>query len=136
MVDIVITANASDNGNNVTLSAQISSNETPEGGKDDLSPDWTEPVINQATGIITFQLRAERSGRGDGRVYTISITAVDGSGNSSCVIVKIIVPHDKGNCYDKKDDKEPHDHDKKSHDNEWKSSGYDGKKTPDAGWKK
>lgn len=97
MVDIVIEANASDNiGLPITLSASISSNEPINGtGDGDHSPDWTEPVIDQENGIITFQLRAERSGKGDGRVYTITITATDSSNNSASSNLAITVPHDK-----------------------------------------
>jgi sugar lactone lactonase YvrE len=98
MVDIMIEANAGDNsGDPVTLSATVSSNE-PEDGLDDEdeAPDWSELVIDQANGIIDLQLRSERSGSGDGRVYTITITATDASGNSSQSLVEIIVPHDKG----------------------------------------
>ena len=96
MVDIEILANASDNsGGSVSLLAAVSSNEPEDGlGDGDMTPDWTEPVINQDTGEITLQLRAERSGSGDGRVYTITITATDDSGNSSTTDVEIIVPHD------------------------------------------
>jgi hypothetical protein len=98
MVNISILANASDNsGGPITLSAAVSSNEAQEGlGDWDMGPDWTTPLINQQTGVITLQLRAERSDAGSGRVYTIKITATDPSGNSSSADVKIIVPHDKG----------------------------------------
>ena len=65
-------------------------------GDGDTSPDWTEPVIDQISGIITLQLRAERSGTGNGRIYTITITGTDASGNSSQANVEIKVPHDKG----------------------------------------
>jgi hypothetical protein len=97
MVDIVIEANASDNsGLPITLSASISSNEPVNGtGDGDHSPDWTEPAIDQENGIITFQLRAERSGKGDGRVYSIAITAADSSNNSTTANVAIMVPDDK-----------------------------------------
>jgi hypothetical protein len=97
MVDIVIEANASDNsGGPVALSVEVSSNE-PEDGlcNGDEAPDWTEPVIDQANGIITLQLRSERSGAGEGRIYSILITATDDSDNSSSSTVEIIVPHDK-----------------------------------------
>jgi len=43
-----------------------------------------------------LQLRAERSGRGNGRVYTVTITATDESGNTGQADVDIIVPRDKG----------------------------------------
>ena len=96
MVNITIMANADDNSGSVTLAAEISSNEPEEGlGDGDTTPDWTEPVINQGTGEISFQLRSERSGSGDGRVYSIYITATDSVGNWSSALVEIIVPHDK-----------------------------------------
>jgi hypothetical protein len=97
MVPINIVANASDNsGDMVTLSAAVSSNEPQNGlGDGDTAPDWTTPVIDQVNGIITLELRAERSGSGNGRIYTITITATDTSGNSSQANIQIIVPHDK-----------------------------------------
>ena len=97
MVDIVINANASDNsGLPVTLTASVSSNEPEDGtGAGDKAPDMTVPIIDQETGTITLQVRAERSGTGDGREYIISITAVDSSGNSSTANLVIIVPHNK-----------------------------------------
>jgi len=96
MVEISIEANATDNFGNVTISATISSNEPDDGlGDGDKAPDWTEPVIDQNNGIITFQLRAERSGLGNGRVYSIHIKATDESNNSSNAEVEIVVPHDK-----------------------------------------
>lgn len=97
MVNISINANASDNsGLPVVLTANVSSNEPVISDEDgDLSPDWTQPVINQATGVITLQLRAERSGKGSGREYSISIAATDYSGNSSIAVVTILVPHDQ-----------------------------------------
>lgn len=96
MVGITIQANASDNsGNPVTLTASVTSNEPIDGlGDGDTAPDWTQPVINQQTGEVSLQLRAERSGSGTGRVYTITITAIDQSDNTSTADVKIVVPHD------------------------------------------
>jgi hypothetical protein len=44
----------------------------------------------------TFDLRAERSGRGDGRVYAITYRALDACGNSSEGTVVVYVPHDMG----------------------------------------
>ncbi len=43
----------------------------------------------------TFQLRAERSGTGTGRVYTITYKAMDAYGNSTTKSVAVIVPHNK-----------------------------------------
>ena len=42
-----------------------------------------------------MKLRAERSGRGDGRVYTIAYVAKDPSGASCSATVSVTVPHDK-----------------------------------------
>jgi hypothetical protein len=95
MVDITIATNANDNsGALVTLSVSVISNEPQDGlGDGDMSPDWTTPEIDQTAGIITLQLRSERPGIGDGRLYIIDITATDASGNSSDAQVEIIVPH-------------------------------------------
>lgn len=41
-----------------------------------------------------FLLRATRSDRGDGRVYTITWTATDGAGNSSRAVSTVTVPYD------------------------------------------
>jgi len=98
MVTVSIAANASDDsGGPITLAATVSSNEPENGlGDGDTAPDWTTPFIDQENGIITLQLRAERSGRGNGRVYTVAITATDESGNTAQADVDIIVPRDKG----------------------------------------
>jgi hypothetical protein len=42
------------------------------------------------------QLRAERSGGGDGRVYRISFTGTDASGATCTGTVTVSVPHDRG----------------------------------------
>ena len=43
----------------------------------------------------TVQLRAERDGMGDGRVYTIFANATDSEGNATQVTCKVQVPHDQ-----------------------------------------
>jgi len=43
----------------------------------------------------TVKLRAERQGGGDGRVYTITLSATDGSGNTTQATCEVIVPHDR-----------------------------------------
>lgn len=97
MVDIEIETNVSnDPGWPVTLTAEVASNEPEDGlGDGDKAPDWTEPVIDQDTGIITLQLRAERSGSGEGRKYTITITGTDSCGGYAVADVKIEVPNKK-----------------------------------------
>lgn len=46
-------------------------------------------------GTNTAHLRAERSGRGDGRVYVIHFVATDSSGLESAGSVEVRVPHDR-----------------------------------------
>jgi hypothetical protein len=75
----------------VSLTATVSCNEPNDG-----SVYWTEPVIDQATGVITVQLRADRLGKGKGRMYTIGINATDLFGNTSSTQVVVLVPHDQG----------------------------------------
>ncbi|MBN1981389.1 MAG: VCBS repeat-containing protein [Chitinivibrionales bacterium] len=96
MVEIVIMAKARDNSGSVRLSAAVSSDEPQdEFGDGDETPDWNEPMINQETGQITLQLRAERSGKGNGRAYTIRIFVSDNSNNISSADVRVVVPHNK-----------------------------------------
>jgi PKD domain len=44
---------------------------------------------------FTFSLRAERSGKGSGRIYTVTYKATDRSGNEAVVSVTIEVPHNQ-----------------------------------------
>jgi hypothetical protein len=41
-------------------------------------------------------LRAERSGTGSGRMYTIAYAATDASGNTASALAYVTVPHDQG----------------------------------------
>jgi hypothetical protein len=94
MVPVVIEHGASDDSGFYTLSVNVTSNEPQDGlGDGDMSPDWE--VTGQDNTYIYLKLRAERSGTGDGRVYTAYITATDPAGNASATDVKIIVPHNK-----------------------------------------
>lgn len=86
---VTIQANASDDsGEPLILDATVSSNEPDDG-------DCFIDSVDSATGLIALRLRAERSGNGDGRVYTVTITATDISGNTSTAAVEITVPHDR-----------------------------------------
>jgi hypothetical protein len=49
----------------------------------------------QVDGSGNIYLRAERSGTGDGRVYTITYTATDASGNSTTASATVTVPHNQ-----------------------------------------
>ena len=65
-----------------------------------------EPVNSTADGNTSpdatigsggaFQVRAERSGQGDGRVYRVAFTATDGLGGECSGAGRIGVPHDQG----------------------------------------
>jgi von Willebrand factor A domain-containing protein 7 len=57
-------------------------------GDGDTCPD------GQGINSATAQLRAERSGTGNGRVYTITFTATDSKGASTMGSVRVFVPHD------------------------------------------
>jgi hypothetical protein len=48
------------------------------------------------TASDALQLRSERQGGGDGRVYTIGLTVTDGSGNATSSTATVTVPHDRG----------------------------------------
>jgi len=56
-------------------------------------------VIDEGGGVV---VRAERSGEGNGRVYTIWFTASDGQGGESAGSVQVCVPHDNAHldCVD------------------------------------
>ena len=55
--------------------------------------DTANDIQIEADGKI--RLRAERSGTGDGRIYTIIFVATDASGNSSSASVSVTVPHSR-----------------------------------------
>jgi hypothetical protein len=66
----------------------VRSSESPDGSGDgNTTPDW------RILGDLRLELRAERSGKSSGRIYTIEITCEDGSGNASSKNVTVKVPH-------------------------------------------
>jgi len=68
----------------------VTSSEPENGlGDGDTQPDW------QMTGGLTVDLRAERSGTGTGRVYSLTIECVDPSGNVSTSSTEVVVPHNQ-----------------------------------------
>ena len=85
MVDVTVNYAATDNCGPVTTAISgISSNEPINA---------TDAVIVDSHHV---RLRAERLGRGTGRIYTIMIKATDSRGNTSQRSVTVRVPHDQG----------------------------------------
>lgn len=71
---------------------RITSNERCVNGAGNTSPDYFICKNKQQA-----LLRAERSGNGYGRIYTLFVEVKDTSGNTSTGCVKVYVPHDRGN---------------------------------------
>jgi predicted outer membrane repeat protein len=84
MVPVIISVTASDicDPNPVSKIIAVSSNE-PSAGQ------------YQITGDLTLALQSDRNGGGNGRIYTITVRAVDQSGNATTKNVLVTVP--KGN---------------------------------------
>lgn len=78
----------------------VTSNEKPHSkGSGKFAPDW------QILDDHSVNLRAERSGPGSGRIYTIWLQAVDSVGNLSATnTITVKVPHDQGKGKGKNDD--------------------------------
>ncbi|HEY0789271.1 MAG TPA: hypothetical protein VGE86_11550 [Thermoanaerobaculia bacterium] len=72
----------------ITRTLSVASSEPADAiGDGSTAPDWTVLDANRV------MLRAERSGTGAGRTYTITITATDSGGYSSSKQVSVFVPH-------------------------------------------
>ena len=91
---------------NVTVSYDVTDNCPLPPDSCTLDVTSNEPVLDHGSGHTTpdwivlddhhVLLRAERSGNGNGRIYTITITCTDSGGNSSNEQVEVTVPHDRG----------------------------------------
>jgi len=89
LVDVTVGYSVTDNCGPVTNALSVASNEPVNGlGEGNTAPDWE--IIDPHH----LRLRAERSGAGTGRVYTITITSTDSAGNSSSKQLFVTVPHD------------------------------------------
>jgi len=71
-------------------SLSVSDNENDNGGGGSTSPDW---IVVDAHDVA---LRAERMGKGNGRVYTIAIRCLDKQGLSADAAVTATVAYDQG----------------------------------------
>ena len=92
MVAVTLTATATDAANApVTFRILSATSSEPDNGLGD--GDTAGDIV--LTGPMTLDLRAERSGNGPGRVYTITVEARDAIGNASTKIVTVSVPRNK-----------------------------------------
>jgi uncharacterized repeat protein (TIGR01451 family) len=85
MVNVTVSYGVTDNcplpPNSCTLSVT---------GNEQINGDW---IVLDAHHV---QLRAEREGHGNGRIYTVTVRCTDSGGNSSSKSVTVSVPHDRG----------------------------------------
>ena len=92
MVPVTITATATDNcdADPTCEVASVTSREPVTGpGYGKFAPDWI------LTGGQTVSLRAERAGFGPGRIYSVTDSCSDGSGNQTSDVVEVRVPHNQ-----------------------------------------
>jgi hypothetical protein len=89
MVPVTVTITATDTcGTSTCAIASVTSNEPVNGSGDgNTAVDW------QIIGPNTANVRAERSGGGSGRVYTLTVRCTDPSGNASTGTTTVAVAH-------------------------------------------
>jgi uncharacterized repeat protein (TIGR01451 family) len=86
-INVGIGYTATDNCGPVSLGLRVVSSEPVNGtGDGDTAPDW------QVVDAHLVRLRAERAGNGNGRTYTITISATDSAGQTSTKDVTVAVP--------------------------------------------
>lgn len=89
MVPVAVTVTATDGGdpNPISRIISVTSNEAGTGQQ------------YQITGDLTVDLRAERNGGGNGRIYTITVRCTDMSNNSSTRTVTVRVPKSRSDGF-------------------------------------
>lgn len=90
----------------VTYNLDVVDNQDPNPSKEVVGVAVSEPEDIQGSGNTSPDyeitedgrvfVRAERSGTGQRRIYTISFKAEDASGNASFASADVVVPHDRG----------------------------------------
>jgi uncharacterized repeat protein (TIGR01451 family) len=91
MVDVAVDYTVTDNCGPVACSLSVTSNEPLNGpGDGNTSTDW------QVIDAHHVRVRAERSGKGNGRIYGIGITCTDSSNASSTANATVTVPKSQG----------------------------------------
>jgi hypothetical protein len=74
----------------------VTSNQ-PDDGTGDGATEGDVQGADLGTDDRQMQLRAERDGSGDDRVYTLTYRATDAAGNAAEASVEVVVPHDRRN---------------------------------------
>jgi hypothetical protein len=93
MVDITVTVDATDicDSSPMCWVYDVTSNEPiNDRGDGNTEPDYI--IMDE----LTVQLRAERAGLLEGRVYTIHVRCEDASGNFIDATIDVLVPHERG----------------------------------------
>ncbi|RAP75791.1 PKD domain-containing protein [Paenibacillus montanisoli] len=95
MVDITVTLDFGDRTSGIgsVVLTSITSSEPDEGLGDGDMPNDIQGA-DYGTQDTTFSLRAERSGQGTGRIYTITYTITDTAGNQTVQTATVTVQHD------------------------------------------
>lgn len=90
--NVVVNYTSTDNCGVDTCTLSVASNEAVNAyGSGNTSPDWI--VIDNHL----VKLRSERTGHGNGRIYTITISCSDVAGNTGTGTQTVTVAHDQGN---------------------------------------
>jgi uncharacterized protein YegL len=92
MVNVTIDASATDSVSSASCRITDVSSSEPDNGLGD--GDTANDIV--ITGPLSVELRAERSGRGPGRVYTITVTCTDAAGNAATSTTTVSVPKSNG----------------------------------------
>jgi VCBS repeat-containing protein len=103
MVEIAASLDFSDDTSDIAsvVLTSITSSEPDDGlGDGDTANDIQD--ADYGTQDNQFSLRAERSGQGEGRVYTITYTVTDHAGNQTVQSVQVSVAHDQSSNASKK----------------------------------
>ncbi len=93
-VAVTVSGATDPDGDKVAITVAGVTQDEPTNG---LGDGDTAPDARIGTGITaaTVELRAERSGTGDGRVYRVAFTATDPSGATCTGTVIVDVPHNQ-----------------------------------------
>ncbi|HEX5424326.1 MAG TPA: PKD domain-containing protein [Candidatus Acidoferrales bacterium] len=114
LIPITATVQASDScdANPAVTLVSITSNEPDDGLGDGDKPNDIQSIgggpIPFGTDVSSFLLRAERAGMGLGRLYTVTYTAKDASGNVASASAQVIVPIDGPTTTTTADPPRPH----------------------------